>query len=201
MATNEFEYYIIQRRGDKAYPLVSSDPDSKHTRLYRGDRFSKYHGKPIPDPETMEFVFSKPFPRKAVIGDYFSSSGDSIVSKKIADAMEPMNIKGIQLIPTTVESNKGDIYEGFFYIYIHHYIEAMDKEKSDFELSTSGSGVYFIDSFRLDENVLKDIPLEERLVFILREGYKNLFHRSVVDAIMATNPQGVQFIKVEDWFL
>jgi hypothetical protein len=150
----------------------------------------------------MEFVFRAPIPRKPVIGDYFAAGGNSVISKKIADIMLPMNIKGIQLIPATVKSNKGVIYEDFFFVYIHHYIEAMDKEKSKFEVSSSGSGVYFIDSFRLDEKVLKEIPLEERLVFKLKEsGTKNLYHRSVVDAIMATAPEGVQFIKVENWVL
>ena len=196
---NEFEYYLIERKGDKAFPLVVADRESKHTRLYIGDNFSEYHGKEIPEPETMEFVFCDPIPRKPVIGDYFSAAGNSLISKKIADVMLPMNIKGIQLIPAIVESNKGIIYEDFFYVYIHHYIEAMDEEKSDFKKRPSG--VYFIDSFRLNEKVLKEIPLEERLVFKLKEDGTNLYHKSVVDVIMATKPEGVQFTKVEDWEL
>jgi hypothetical protein len=203
MAINEFEYYLIERKGDKAYPLVTADEDSEHTELYIGDNFSKYRGKPIPKPKKTEFVFCDPIPRKPVIGDYFSEP-ESIVSKKIADAMKAMNIKGIQLIPATVESNKGDVYEDFFFVYIHHYIEAMDKEKSDFELDEydDEDKIYTIDSFRLDETVLKSIPLEERLIFKLKEsGSKKLYHRSVVDVIMATNPEGVQFTKVEDWRL
>jgi hypothetical protein len=200
MATNEFEYYLMERRGNKAFPLVSPKAGSQHTYLYIGDNFSEFHGKPIPNPKTMEFMFGSPIPRKPVIGDYFDDAGDGgVVSKKIADIMIPMNIKGIQMIPSTVMSNKGDLYKDFFFIYIYHYIEAMDKEKSDFECEDV---TYFIDSFKLDESVLKEIPLEERLVFKLKEdGTMNLFHRSVVDAIMATDPEGVQFIKVEDWCL
>lgn len=198
---NEFEYYIIERKGNKAYPLVVGAPGSSHTYLYIGDNFSPYHETEIPDPKTMEFIFQDPIPRKPVIGDYFFGSSESIVSKKIADAIIPMNIKGIQLIPATVRSNKGDLYEDYYYIHIYHYIEAMDKDNSDFELRPSGRG-YSIDSFNLDKNVLKEIPLEERLVFKLKEkGVMKLYHRSVVDAIMATNPEGVQFIKVEDWRL
>ena len=193
---NEFEYYVIGRKGDKPYPLLSTHPDSDITRLYIGDDSSIYRGKPIPNPELMEFAFSEPFPPKPAIGDYFSHP-ESVVSKKIADVLEPMKIKGIQLIPATVESNKGDIYEDFFYVYIHHYIEAMDKENSDFEYDED---MYFVDSFYLDEEVLKEIPLEERLVFKLKEKCSlKLYHRSVVDAIMATEPEGVQFTAVEDW--
>lgn len=91
--TNEFEYYVIDRKGDKAYPLVGPQEDSEHTELYFGDDFSEFHGKPIPNPEPVEFVFCDPIPRNPVIGDYFSEP-ESIVSKKIADVMEPMKAAG-----------------------------------------------------------------------------------------------------------
>jgi hypothetical protein len=197
--SNEFEYYLIDQKGDKAYPSINPSMDSEHTNEYIGDDSSPYHGKEISKPKIMEFVFGSPIPRKPVIGDYFSEPG-SVISKKIADVLLSMKIKGIQLIPATVMSNKGELYKNLFYIHIYHQIEAMDKEESDYKESSSGSGVYFIDSFRLDENVLKNIPLEDRLIFTLKEDETiMLYHRSVVDAIMATNPEGVQFIKVEDW--
>lgn len=197
---NEFEYYLMKRRGNKPFPLVVADMRSDHTNLYIGDNFSEYHEKPIPDPRTMEFGFRAPIPRKPVIGDYFAAAGDGVVSRKIADVLLPMDINGIQLVPAQVMSNKGELYEDLFYIHIYHYIKAMDTERSDFELNEYG--IYFIDSFVLDEKVLTEVPLEERLVFKLREnGTMCLYHRSVVDAIMATEPEGVQFIKVEDWVL
>ena len=199
MNTNEFDYYVIDRKGDKAYPLVGPHEDSEHTLLYIGDNFSEFREKSIPNPKPVEFVFCDPIPRKPVIGDYFSDP-ESIISKKIADEMKPMNIKGIQLIPATVESNKGNVYEDFFWIYIHHYIEAMDKDKTNFELSKYG--LYRFDSFTLDEKILTEIPLEERLIFKLKEKSSiKLYHCSVVDIIMSTNPEGVMFTKVEDWRL
>lgn len=164
--SNEFEYYVIERKGDKAFPLVWPQKDSKHTIEYIGDNFSKYHGKPIPEPELMEFVFADPIPRKPVIGDYFAEP-ESVVSKKIADVLEPLKIKGMQLIPATVESNKGDIYEDFYFIYIYHFIEALDKDKTKYKLSKYG--IYRFDNFFLNETILKEIPLEERLVFKLKE--------------------------------
>jgi hypothetical protein len=195
--SNEFEYYVIGRKSDKAYPMVDPKEGSKHTKLYIGDNFSEFHEKQIPDPQSVEFVFSDPVPRKPVIGDYFSEP-ESIVSKKIADVIKPMNIKGIQLIPAIIESNKGDMYKDLYWIYIYHYIEAMDKKKTKFELRKSG--VYFFDRFALDEKILSEIPLEERLVFKLKEKDSiKLYHRSVVDAIVALNPEGIQFTKVEDW--
>jgi hypothetical protein len=61
-------------------------------------------------------------------------------------------------------------------------------------------GSYSIDRFTLDKEVLGKIPLEERLIFRLEEDETmKLYHKSIVDAIMAVNPTGVQFTKVEDW--
>lgn len=31
---NEFEYYIIGQKGDKAYPLIKTDGDAPHTMQY-----------------------------------------------------------------------------------------------------------------------------------------------------------------------
>jgi hypothetical protein len=190
---NEFDYYLIERKGDKAYPLIAGTSGSAHTYEYLEKR-----GEYIENPQKMEFSFCKPIPRKPVIGDYFSET-ESVVSEKIKNVLESMHIKGIQLIPAKVESNKGDIYENFYYIHIYNIIEAMDKENSKFEYEYE---MYYIDSFTLDNKVLEKIPLEERLVFKLKEDITmKLYHKSVADAIMATNPEGVQFIKVEDWRL
>ena len=64
------------------------------------------------------------------------------------------------------------------------------------------NGTYMIRSFRLDNDRLREIPLNERLIFILEEDCgKMLYHKSVAEAIMAVNPTGVNFTKVEDWSL
>jgi hypothetical protein len=190
---NEFEYYVIDSAEDQAYPLLKCDSDSYHTQKYVYDNKENE----IPNPLEMEFTFSKPYPRKPVIGDYFSQT-ESIVSEKIKNVLEPLKIKGIQLIPATVTSNKGDLYEGYYYIHIYHRIKAMDMKNSVYEQLSGGS--YSVDRFTLENDILAEIPLEERLIFKLKESpTKKLYHKSIVDAIMAVNPIGVQFTKVEDW--
>ncbi|MWP49540.1 MULTISPECIES: DUF1629 domain-containing protein [unclassified Gilliamella] len=191
---NEFEYYVLERDSSNTYPLIMCDEDSEHTEEYLYD----YEDEKIPEPEVMEFTFSEPYFSKPVIGDYFSQP-DSVISEKIKEVLAPMNILGIQLIPATVTSNKGDIYEDYYYVHIYNNIEAMDKENSKYD---KGERSYFIDKFKLDENHLKDIPLKERLIFKLAEDLTMmLYHKSVVDAIMAVNPTGLKFTKVENWHI
>jgi hypothetical protein len=189
---NEFDYYLIERAGGAAYPLLDETPGSKHTRKYI------YNNKEnvIENPETMEFTFGEPYPRKPVIGDYFSQP-ESIVSGKIKNVLEPLRIKTIQLIPAIVTSNKGEVYEGFYYIHLYKIIQAMDMKTSKYE---QDDDYFSIDRFNLDTEILGKIPLEVRLIFKLKESpTKKLYHKSIVDAIMAVNPVGVQFTKVEDW--
>ncbi len=52
----------------------------------------------------------------------------------------------------------------------------------------------------LDEDILSDIPLERRLIFVLAESTSTyLFHQSIKDAIMAIKPEGLQFFRADQW--
>ncbi|GHU07153.1 hypothetical protein FACS1894151_01030 [Spirochaetia bacterium] len=130
----------------------------------------------------------------------YHSSPKFIVSKKIFDVLDNMNVKGIQLIPAVIRGTKGETYENYRYIHITNYYSAIDKENSKCEWSNLGFVLSF-EKLVLNEDFLKTIPLEERLVFYLAEdGMEQLFHKSVVDAIMATNPEGVVFYNVKEWY-
>ena len=58
---------------------------------------------------------------------------------------------------------------------------------------------FFLDALSLNEKVLDQVPLEERLVFRLEEDPTFLFHESVVKALEGANLSGLGFIKVKDW--
>jgi len=53
----------------------------------------------------------------------------------------------------------------------------------------------------LDEDVLREISLHERLAFRLKEAVVHVFHRTVVDRVMRLTPppDGLRFIPVPDW--
>lgn len=187
---NEFDYYVIYPKSpaDKHIATVDECPGPSK---YIQDNFWEFHGKPVPNPQPTSFTYSAPVPRgKLTVGDYFWAVGDSVFSKRVIEVLTPMNIGGVQIIPATVFSNKGERYEDFFYLHIWRHIEAMDKEKSDFKYKYER---YSIDRFVLDRKALAKIPLEERLIFKTREDRESLFHRSIVEAIMDTDPVGVVF--------
>jgi hypothetical protein len=170
----DFEYYVMRRKGDQAYPLI---------RVVNEDS------------EIMELEFNGSV-RNPVMADFLSGPLD-FVRKRIADVMQSLNMEGVRFIPTKLTFPKGEITEDYICINVEdNTYEAMDKEKSDFEYDC---GSYWINKIVLDREILKDIPLNKRLGFRLREkpGYP-LYHKSVIEAIAALEPTGVYFENIEE---
>jgi hypothetical protein len=186
---NEFEYYLIARENNDQYPLLVEDSNCPPYTLER---------EAINNPRPMEYRFGKPTPRKPKMVDYHSAV-NSVISKKLYDVLAPMNIKGVQLIPALINGNNNEIYDDYWYVHIYNYFPALDREKSNCRWDSMGVA-YQMRKIVLNEEYLKTIPLEERLVFFLSENrVKQFFHKSVVDAIMDTNPEGLRFHNVREW--
>jgi len=191
----EYDYYVIDRAEDQAYPLISELDGSIHTSEY----IYNHNKKRIKKPRQMQFVFGKPVPRKPIIGDYFSQP-ESIVSARVKRVLESFHLKGVQFVPAVIYGNNNEILDNYYYIHILKQIRAMDMDKSDYKRDANDESFFYIDSLELDKYILKKIPLEKRLVFKLEENLTlNLYHRSVMEAIMAIDPVGVKFMKVAKW--
>ena len=181
---SEFKYYIMKRKSDQAYPLLR----------ITGRDYSE--GRQI---RLVYLEFNSPIPRKPVMADFLSGS-ETIVSKRIADAMQQLNMDGVQFIPTKLTDTKGNVTEDYVCIVVdNNTYEALDKEESDY---IKGKYSYDIEKIVLDREMLGEIPLSKRLGFRLKEapGY-SLYHQSVVDVIMALEPTGVYFQNIEDYEL
>ena len=173
---NNFDYYLMRRKGDQAYPLLKIVDEES---------------------EIMELVFNSPVPANPVLADYLSGPED-FVTKKISEAMQKLGMDGVEFIPTRLTGKDGAVIEEYVCISVDcNTYEAMDKEKSEFEYEY---GSYWIEKIVLDIDILKNIPFNKRLGFRLREapGY-SLYHKSVVDAIISLNPTGVYFQNIEEY--
>ncbi|GHT57737.1 hypothetical protein FACS18945_2690 [Bacteroidia bacterium] len=177
---NEFEYYLIDSKDDQTYPLIKEvgyEPDAIN-------------------PTLIEIAFNDPIPRKPVMADLLEGA-DYFIKQKIADVIIGLKLDYIKLTDTKWVGKQKNITEKYYHLTVDNDIAAMDKEKSEYVYKYR---VYSIRQFVLDREALKKIPLEKRLVFVLKEALSNVvFHKSVVDAIMAENPIGVQFRPIEEW--
>ena len=82
----------------------------------------------------------------------------------------------------------------------------MDREKSIYETDDDDDdddddNISSIEQLFLSQKVLAKIPLEDRLVFTLKEHISfRIYHKSIVEAIMSVNPEGVTFYPIEEWY-
>ncbi|GHU05796.1 hypothetical protein FACS1894158_09870 [Betaproteobacteria bacterium] len=187
----EFDYYLIYATGTPNSPAVIFDDETDEDEVMVEE--------PI-DIELITMKFWEPYPKNPVMVDFHDNGVRGVLSKKIYETLSPMKIKGIQLIPATIFDPKNkNTYNDYYFLHIHNYLNCLDMNKAVCRISTVGT-VRNIEKMVLDEKVLSKIPLEERLVFRLGELFtEQLFHKSIVDAIMAVNPQGLRFVKVEDF--
>lgn len=191
---NEFEYYLIGSDYKPTTPLLRGD-DDQDTLFLSGD-------KPVTDfEEPMQLCFNSPIPKKIKMVDYHALP-NSVISRKIADALKPLDIYGIQLIPTKIRNNKtNDIYPDYFVVYVYNTIKCLDMKHAEYKTFESNGKIQSINKLILDKEILSKIPLEKRLVFLLGEARSmRIYHKSIVDAIMAVNPEGIIFRPIKEWY-
>ena len=190
---NEFEYYLIDGDNNPSIPLLRAE-DGQDSWFITGD-------EPVEElSEPMKLCFNSPIPKKPIMTDYHSLP-KSVVSQKIADTLQLLNIYGIQLIPAEIRNNNtNEIYSDYYVIYVYNKIQCLDMKNAEYKISESSGKVRAINKLVLDKEILSAIPLEKRLVFLLKEALSSkIYHKSVVDAIMAVNPEGLVFTPIEEW--
>jgi hypothetical protein len=186
MTINE-DYYVINRAGGSQYPLLEWDQ--------RSGIFSK--GLPVTVTEPIKLRLGAPVPKKPVMVDYHSLP-EPVVGQKIFNVLNPLDIDGTQLHPADVKMPDGEKLR-YWLLHVFNEIICVDRDKSKVSLSRSGR-VQGIDRLVLDEDILQNIPLEKRLIFVLKESVSTcLFHKSIMDAVMAVNPVGCRFFPVTSW--
>jgi len=186
----EFEYYRIYKKGEDFIPLISIGKD--------GTSDSFYTRKKVEDPPIINFYLQKPVPPKLPPVDLMTCP-HLIFSNKLTTLLNSLNISGIQLIPGQFRANEKP-YSGmeteYYGLIVYHRIKCINRELSD---ATFATGMRNVKKLVLDKKVLGEIPLEDRLIFTLKEDstYK-MFHKSIVDKIMEANPRNVRFVYIED---
>lgn len=186
--SNEFEYYIGFRSNDDSIPLLIQDKECPNY-IFEDELIEK--------PQLMKFKIRKPIPRKPKMADYLLFEG-SVISKKIFDVLQPLKINGIQLLPSLIIGKDDEEFSDHWTLHIYNSIQCVDQSLSECEFNISYLGD--VKKIVLSKNILKKIPLNERLIFRLGEDSSfELFHISIVEKIMAVNPVGIKFTDIEKW--
>lgn len=181
------DYFVIERAGPSSYPLLQWDQSAS--------AFRKSTAVEVTEP--IRLRLSKPVPRNPVMVDHHCLP-EPVFSPRIRDVLEPLNLYGVQLIPADVKVKDGDVRR-YWMMHVYNEISCVDRARSVFKLSPSGLMMLSIDKLVFDERVLGEIPLERRLVFLMKEDTVYFCHKSVADLVLALQPEGLRFIPADRW--
>lgn len=182
------EYYIPMRYGEPNAPLLTWNDDKNHFE----------EEKPVQLIEPVSLRLADPVPAKPIMTDYLNLS-DAVVSEKTKKTIEGINMHGVQLLPTKIAV--GEKLYDYWYIYTYNRIsDCIDFENSKCRIRAKNNKIMQIKNINLLTEKLLETPLEERLIFKLKEfPYREFFHKSVVEKIIETKPTGVAFWPLNLW--
>ena len=191
------EEYFYMMAGGVNFPAVDFTGASQI-----GNSFMFFEEEAIDDQTVVPLKFSDPVPRKPQLADVHAMASNRVISTRIKEILESFSLKNVQFVPATVEDKNGNEIEGYYIPHIYNLIRCVDTQKSEYRDKSRNANipVYDIKKLVLDNEVLDQIPLEDRLVFALEEqGLKRLYHRSVVEKILALKPDGVAFYQLSTY--
>jgi hypothetical protein len=184
---NEFDYYIAE---------YQSSLFARFTDKETIDKIIENRGTII-ELERINMSLYKPYRRKSIMLDFLELN---VVSEKVYEVLSPMKVKGMQLIPVTIyNSDNKKTYDKFYYLHVYNRLECIDKNNSIYHYDID-HGFCDIKKIILKDDKLSKVPLDERLIFKSLEPIllKNLFHKSVVDKLLAAEPKGIRFVNIKD---
>ncbi len=193
---NEFEYYRIIPSGGLSAPLLMNHDEMNpkgegHNLSYS----SKYEEVNSP----IYLAINPPCPAKPNFNVDLLTTPHAVYSQKIHDVLMQFDIKDYQLFYSIIIDKKGEEHKDFWLEHVYNRIECIDTEKSECRYIPFGKTWGSFRKIVLKNELLKEIPLEERLIFRPEETYEFvLYHKTIVDAIMAAKPINIRFIPTEN---
>ncbi|MFP2928533.1 imm11 family protein [Pyxidicoccus sp. 3LG] len=181
------EYFVLLRARSQQHPLLSWDQDY----------LAFLGGEPVEVQEPVKLKLGEPVPPKPVMADHHSLPSP-VVSSRLKDVLDAAQLPGIQFVPADVQA--GDEVLRYWLVHMWRRLTCVDRERSVLTLYPDGD-ILDIDRLVLDENVLREIPLRERLAFRLEEDIVHIFHSTVVERVMSLTPppEGLRFVPVPEW--
>jgi len=202
------QYYVIHSRNNGYYPMMSGKMTPK-LKYYYSDKFQDKNGDIqlinnrmecdfSPDNYSYEINLVKPIPNNPEYVDFHMYDLEHSVSEKFVETFE--GFPGIQFLQCT----RGEVFENlksdYYYLHYLYSIECMDLKKSEALVSKNDGRIIDFEKLILNEEVLNNIPEEERLIFWLREDPMTcIVHQKFVDVYNEAGLKGARFVPIEQY--
>ncbi len=110
---------------------------------------------------------------KGVSVGHIADNGDLSVSKDLAEIIMSFDPYGIEFYPSKLLLNDSALDDRYL-LAVNNFIDVMDDEKSDIEISPY-SGNPIVHDLYLSEHKLKNIPLQNRVLFRVKGAETSMF--------------------------
>lgn len=192
MANINEEYFIPMPMQDKNIPFFNWGKNQDDTPFFKGE--------PVQNIKSIKLDFGEPKPKKPTIADYHPLP-IPVISDKIKDIIDKLNVKNIQFVPVNFKYEQ-KLDNNYWLLYVNNLSwlsKLIDLEKSKIKLDDNGK-IIRVNKILLNDSEINKTPLEDRLIFKLKEHYiHTIMHKSVVNEIIKIKPYGVKFWSLNNW--
>jgi len=186
------EYYFMGRDSEANYPILDMEfGESEFSLLKR-----ELTGRTQENPYKLQFLYK--VPEDIDKTDLFLFGGVyNVISEKLKNILAYYRME-LEFIPAQIKINKDNLLLNYYLVHCCNRIKCVDFSSGATCLNKDICGnVLAFDKLVLDNTLLKEIPLEKRLVFSPEEKCPyTVYHQTIVDRIMQESPRGVKFYPI-----
>lgn len=194
----EFDYYLISSAGVPNVPILMNHDELNSEDF---DYDVVYDNSYVEVDFPIYLALNPPYPAKPNFNADLFQTPLAVYSQKIHDILIQFDIKNYQLIPGIIVDRTGEEHTGFWLEHIYNEIACIDTEKSECDYIAFGKTWGHFEKIVLNNELLKEVPLKDRLIIWPAETSEfMLYHKTIVDAIMAVKPINIKFIPVNEWY-
>jgi hypothetical protein len=195
------QYYFIRRpMGDDATPSLKADDDTS-MRDYITE------AQPLSEPLVFLNSWRKMNVKKQIkekIRSILFEGTNLLVTGKIRRALLEHEIPHLSMCPSVYIDDRDKWHEDYWFLTFTETFDCWDRKASiyvDDPIEGDEVKLYHAKKFRLDEQLLNGIPLEQRLLFKMGGSMRAFItvHQSMLPAFLTSNRDGVEFQKISDF--
>jgi len=182
------DYFVIGRENCDDYPLLKAADRETSSAVART--------APLPDEFVAQLQPRPPVPRHPRWVD-FHKMPQPVISAKIVDLLAPLELPMVQLVKAQIEG--ADVEGSYHVLHVMNMISCLDRERSSVATSRTGA-IIEIERLALDEEVLEQVPEQNRRLFILEEDTSvYLVDKGIADLIESAQPVGLKLYHTSEW--
>ena len=199
MSNLQTEYYVLDKSDQDGLPELSPDEDTSQVLL---DTALPTLGKPLKFTNKWRDKY-KQRGIKEVFDKILFYASDVLIEDEIYKTLKVRNILDVSYYPAVYVDDLGNLHENFWFMNVLKMRDCWCRKRSDYmDSSPSSTGKYYIEKIVLDENVLNQVPVEQRLIFKLGGSMiaYTLIHKSLVNVFLSVGVNPESFIPIKDYW-